>query len=81
MSKDPGPAASTRAAHALAPVRPGSPRPGPGLIVLGLGGACLLAGLDAALLRLGVRVPVGGASLAALYAPVMIVGFLGVWLL
>ena len=77
MSKDPGPAASTRAAHALAPVRPGSPRPGPGLIVLGLGGACLLAGLDAALLRLGARVPVGGAALAALYAPVMLVGFLG----
>ena len=77
MSKDPGPAASTRAAHAPAPVRPGSPRPGPGLIVLGLGGACLLAGLDAALLRLGVRAPVGGAALAALYAPVMIVGFLG----
>ena len=77
MSKDPGPAASTRAAYTPAPVRPGSPRPGPGLIVLGLGGACLLAGLDAALLRLGVRVPVGGAALAALYAPVMIVGFLG----
>ena len=77
MSKDPGPAASTRAAHALAPVRPGSPRPGPGLIVLGLGGACLLGGLDAALLRLGARVPVGGAALAALYAPVMLVGFLG----
>ncbi len=55
----------------------------PRLAVLALGAACLLAGLDSALLRLGVWAPVGGdgatlsARLSALHGPLMLVGFLG----
>ena len=80
MSKNPGSAASARALRApVAPVRPGSTQPAPGLIVLALalGGACLLAGLDAVLLRLGAWAPAGGAALAALRDPLLLVGFLG----
>ncbi|MDO5063424.1 MAG: hypothetical protein Q4E00_00345 [Actinomyces bowdenii] len=42
-----------------------------------MGAACLLAGLDASLLRLGLPAPVSGAELAALHGPLMLVGFLG----
>ena len=54
----------------------------PRLAVLALGAACMLSGLDAALLRLGVWAPVGGegaslsARLWALHGPLMLVGFL-----
>lgn len=47
------------------------------LAVLALGAACVLAGLDAALLRLGVWSPVRGAELAALHGPLMLAGFFG----
>lgn len=55
----------------------------PRLAVLALGAACLLAGLDSALLRLGAWAPVAGdgaslsARLSALHGPLMLVGFLG----
>ncbi|WP_185731972.1 hypothetical protein [Actinomyces bowdenii] len=49
----------------------------PRLTALALGAACLLAGLDASLLRLGLPAPVPGAELAALHGPLMLVGFLG----
>lgn len=82
MSKDPGSAASARAPQAptpVVPVRPGPPRPTSGLIVLALAlvGACLLAGLDAVLLRLGAWAPAGGAALAALRDPLLLVGLPG----
>lgn len=66
------------------PTRPRRPANGTGvrgrLMLLALGAACLLAGLDAALLRLDVWAPVAGdlsARLAALHGPLMLVGFLG----
>ncbi|WP_126412373.1 hypothetical protein [Actinomyces slackii] len=49
----------------------------PRLVVLALGAACLLAGLDAALVRLSLPALVTGAELAALHGPLMLVGFLG----
>lgn len=52
----------------------------PRLALLALAGACVLSGLDAALLRLGTWAPVAGtlsARLAALHGPLMLVGFLG----
>lgn len=49
----------------------------PRLICLLLGAACLLAGLDAALLRVGLPAPVSGAELSDLHGPLMLVGFLG----
>jgi hypothetical protein len=47
------------------------------LVVLLAAGVALLAGLDAALLRLGVTAPVAGESLALLHGPLMIFGFVG----
>ena len=49
----------------------------PRLASLALGAACVLAGLDAALLRLGLPAPVTSARLADLHGPLMLVGFLG----
>ncbi|MDU0865210.1 hypothetical protein [Actinomyces urogenitalis] len=52
----------------------------PRLALLVLAAACVLSGLDAALLRLGTGAPVAGtltARLAALHGPLMEVGFLG----
>ena len=59
-----------------------SHRLAPRLLALAMAGTCLLAGLDAALLRLSLPAPVraaGGApgSLALLHGPLMLVGFLG----
>lgn len=54
-----------------------STRVAPRLVVLVLGAACILMGLDAALLRLDLPAPVDGARLAALHGPLMLVGFLG----
>jgi hypothetical protein len=41
------------------------------------GGLCLLLGLNAALLLLGVWAPVSSARIAALHAPLMVFGFVG----
>ncbi|GGO96325.1 hypothetical protein [Actinomyces gaoshouyii] len=54
----------------------------PRLLALAMAGACLLTGLDAALLRLSLPAPVTDAglapgSLASLHGPLMLVGFLG----
>ena len=57
--------------------RPGASRLVPGLIILGAGGACLLAGLDAVLLRPGARAPVDDAELVAFHGPLVLVGLLG----
>ena len=81
MSKDPRSTAVVGAPRASsassAPSRPADARLAPRLVALALGGACVLAGLDAALLRLGVSAPVKGTALAALHGPLMLVGFLG----
>ncbi|WP_201288718.1 hypothetical protein [Actinomyces sp. zg328] len=63
----------------------GGPRPArlaPRFLALAMAGACLLTGLEAALLRLGLSAPVTDAglapgSLAPLHGPLMLVGFLG----
>lgn len=47
------------------------------LVLLALGGACLLAGLDAALLLVGVWAPVDSDRLPGLHGIVMVLGFLG----
>lgn len=47
------------------------------LLLLAAGGLGLLAGLDAALLRLGLPAPVESASLASLHGILMLYGFLG----
>ncbi len=47
------------------------------LVLLALGGASLLAGLDAALLLVGVWAPVDSARLPGLHGMVMVLGFLG----
>ena len=52
-------------------------RVAPRLVALALGAACILMGLNAALLRLNLPAPVNGAELAALHGPLMLVGFLG----
>lgn len=52
-------------------------RVAPRLVALALGAACILMGLNAALLRLNLPAPVSGARLAALHGPLMLVGFLG----
>ena len=52
-------------------------RVAPRLVALALGAACILMGLNAALLRLNLPTPVDGAELAALHGPLMLVGFLG----
>lgn len=49
----------------------------PRYLALLLGGVCVMAGLDAALLRLNLPAPVTGAHLAALHGPLMLAGFLG----
>ena len=49
----------------------------PRLVALALGAACILMGLNAALLRLDLPALVSGARLAALHGPLMLVGFLG----
>ena len=80
MSGDPRSAASARAPRASVPPtrsRPGASRLVPGLIILGAGGACLLAGLDAVLLRPGARAPVDDAELVAFHGPLVLVGLLG----
>lgn len=45
--------------------------------VLALGGACLLAGLDAALILLGVWAPVPAGHLPDVHGMVMVLGFMG----
>lgn len=89
MSKDPRsaasdqisgasqPAVSSASTASADPARSGAPRLAPRLVALALGGACLLSGLDAALLRLGAWAPVDAAALAAFHGPLMLVGFLG----
>ena len=52
-------------------------RVAPRLVALALGAACILMGLNAALLRLNLPAPIDGAELAALHGPLMLVGFLG----
>lgn len=52
-------------------------RVAPRLVALALGAACILMGLNTALLRLNLPAPVDGARLAALHGPLMLVGFLG----
>lgn len=47
------------------------------LLLLLLGGAALLAGLDAALLRLGAAAPVQSVPLASVHGVLMVYGFLG----
>ncbi|MGL5248413.1 MAG: hypothetical protein ACRC8U_09485, partial [Brooklawnia sp.] len=47
------------------------------LVLLALGGASLLAGLDAALLLVGVWAPVDSDRLPGLHGIVMVLGFLG----
>ncbi|WP_233557820.1 hypothetical protein [Tessaracoccus antarcticus] len=47
------------------------------VLLLGVGGLCLLAGLDAALVRLGVWAPVASERVGDLHGPVMVLGFLG----
>lgn len=47
------------------------------LVLLGLGGASLLAGLDAALVLLEVWAPVRSTRLGDVHGPVMVLGFLG----
>ena len=42
-----------------------------------LGGLCLLAGLDAALLLVGVWAPVGASHLAGAHGMIMVLGFMG----
>ena len=71
-------------APASAAPRPGDlePRPGHGsrrwrVALLGLGGASLLAGLDAALVALGVWAPVPAAHLPGVHGMVMVLGFMG----
>ncbi|WP_198011010.1 hypothetical protein [Propionibacterium sp. oral taxon 192] len=55
-----------------------APRPAKGRIaLLMLGGLCLLSGLDAALLLLGVWAPVGASHLPGLHGMVMTLGFMG----
>ena len=44
-------------------------RVAPRLVALALGAACILMGLNAALLRLNLPAPVNGAELAALHGP------------
>lgn len=46
-------------------------------VLLALGGASLLAGLDAALVRVGVWAPVESSRLGMLHGVVMVLGFLG----
>lgn len=70
MTLDAGPAAT--------PVRtPRRPIPRGRLALLLLGGACLLAGLDAGLLLLGLPAPVTAERLLDVHAQLMLVGFLG----
>lgn len=47
------------------------------LAVLALGGACLMAGLNAALVRLEVWAPVASQRAGDVHGPVMVLGFLG----
>lgn len=58
------------------------PRLAPRFLTLAMAGACLLTGLDTALLRLSLPAPVCDAglapgALASLHGPLMLVGFLG----
>lgn len=45
--------------------------------LIALAGACLLVGLDAALLLVGVPAPVGGSHLEGAHGMVMVLGFMG----
>ncbi|MGO1383414.1 MAG: hypothetical protein ACTHU1_01285 [Arachnia sp.] len=47
------------------------------VLMLALGGLCLLAGLNAGLVRLGVWAPVASDRVGDLHGPVMVLGFLG----
>ena len=61
-------------------VRARTPRPRAArgrIALLALGGACLLAGLDAALLAVGVWAPVDAAHLPGVHGMVMVLGFMG----
>ncbi len=64
-------------AAADAQVKALTTRVAPRLVALALGAACILMGLDAALLRLNLPAPIDGTRLAALHGPLMLVGFLG----
>ena len=59
------------------PSRALTTRVAPRLVALALGAACILMGLNAALLRLNLPAPIDRAELAALHGPLMLVGFLG----
>lgn len=52
-------------------------RPHPRVLLLALGGACLLAGLDAALVAVGVWAPETATHLPDVHGMVMVLGFLG----
>lgn len=58
-------------------VRGQEPLPLGRLLLLGLGGLALLAGLNAGLVRLGVWAPVASTRVGDLHGPVMVLGFLG----
>ena len=65
-------------AEVSAPVRPHrtTPRSRRGLLLLPAG-LCMLAGLDAALLLLGVPAPVSTARLPEVHGVLMVLGFVG----
>lgn len=56
---------------------PGARRAGPRLALLALGGACLITGLNAALVRLEVWAPVVSHRAGDVHGLVMVLGFLG----
>lgn len=68
--------APTRAARPPRP--PAKPRPMAGRMALMVGGGiALLAGLDAALLQLGVAAPVTSERIASVHGMLMVLGFIG----
>lgn len=70
--------AQARSRVAARPVaRSASRRVHPRVLLLGLGGLCLLAGLDAALVSLGLWAPVQAAHLPDVHGMVMVLGFMG----
>ncbi len=71
----PSPAAAPRRA---VPRPPSAPRPMGGRLALMVGaGIALMAGLDAALLQLGVAAPVTSERVAAVHGMLMVLGFIG----
>lgn len=77
----PEPAAPSRRDHLAASAARGRPpasrSAAPRVVLLALGGVCMLAGLDAALVALGVWAPVRAAHLPDVHGMVMVLGFMG----